>query len=471
MFTSIRKLFRVTAVRLSVIYIVVFALLSVGIVVYMTGGTINVLRQQYESSIDREVLSLGRIYRNAGVNALLRTLERRARAPGANLYVITDPSGRIIAGNVPKLQNGVLNKIGWIERPFKYERYDEREGEHHLAIARVLEIPNGMRVLVGRDIGEHEGFRRIVRRAFTIALGSIVLLGFLTWFFVGRRALKRIDQVSKSSQRIMSGDRSERLPVTGVRDEFDRLSESLNKMLDRISSLDIGLKQMSDNIAHDLKTPITRLRNKAESALTFEKDGQDQQAAIVEIIADCDDIVKTFDALLMISRVESGSSVASFKPVEIASILRDVHELYEPVAEDDKVSFDLDIRGPENRTINGNRELLSQAISNLIDNALKYGAGQSTQSRINLQLEQLGNEIVISVSDNGQGVLRKDHERVLERFTRLESSRSKSGNGLGLSLVNAIVKMHSGRLELSDNNPGLCVKFILPVDVSSSDGK
>lgn len=200
MFARIISLLKVTAVRLSIIYTVIFGVLAVGIVFYMTGATVNVLREQYQVSIDEEVTGLARIYRSGGINLLIKTLDRRARAPGANLYVVTNPQGQIVAGNVPRMQNGIMRKVGWTNRPFIYERFDDQSDTEHRAVARVLEVPNGMHILVGRDVSEYEGFREIVGRGFKLALGTMVALGLLTWFFVGRRALKRIDQVSKSSQ-------------------------------------------------------------------------------------------------------------------------------------------------------------------------------------------------------------------------------------------------------------------------------
>jgi len=457
MFAKLKSLLRVTAVRLSIIYTVIFGLLAVGIVFYTAGATVNVLREQYQSSIDQEVNDLARIYRRGGINFLIGTLERRARAPGANLYVVTNSQGVIISGNVPSMQNGVMQRIGWTERPFRYERFDDESNREHRAIARILEVPNGMRILVGRDISEYEGFRGVVRRGFMLALGTMVLLSLLTWFFVGRRALKRIDQVSKSSLRIMSGDRSERLPVTGVNDEFDRLSENLNRMLDRIQILDASSKEMSDNIAHDLKTPITRLRNKADFAYSLENKSQEQQEAIADIIDDCDNIVKTFDALLMISRVEAGATVAKLAPLNISEIVRDVHELYEVLVEDESKSLMLSIDVAPNTYVAGNRELLSQAISNLIDNALKYGG-----SEIRLAAKLKNGECLIEVSDNGTGIPDKEISRVTKRFVRLEKSRNMNGNGLGLSLVKAICEMHKGSFDLKDNKPGLSAIIKIP---------
>ncbi len=457
MLKRVASLFKVTAVRLSIIYTLIFGVLSLGIVFYMTGATVNVLREQYQTSIDEEVIGLARIYRRGGVNSLVRTLDRRARAPGANLYVITNPQGEIIAGNVPRMQNDIMRRIGWTKRPFRYERFDDQSDKEHRAIARVLEVPNGMRILVGRDVSEYEGVREIVGRGFKLALGTMVALGLLTWFFVGRRALKRIDQVSKSSQRIMGGDKSERLPVTGTHDEFDRLSENLNHMLDQINELDDGVKQMSDNIAHDLKTPITRLRNKAEEAFTLENKPQEQQEKIADIIDDCDSIVKTFDALLMISRVESGSTVAKLERLKTADILSDVYELYEALVEDENKQLKLEVNLPDNLEIMGNRELLSQAISNLIDNAIKYGGDVIT---LNAELQH--NDLRIKVVDSGEGIAEEDRSRVIERFVRLDKSRNMSGNGLGLSLVKAISKMHKGSFKLTDSDQGFAALLKIP---------
>lgn len=457
MLKRVTSLFKVAAVRLSIIYTLIFGVLAVGIVFYMTGATVNVLREQYQTSIDEEVSGLAQIYRQRGINSLVRTLDRRARAPGANLYVITNPQGEIIAGNVPKMQNGIMRRVGWTKRAFRYERYDDQGDKEHRAIARVLEVPNGMRILVGRDVSEYEGLREIVGRGFKLALGTMVALGLLTWFFVGRRALKRIDQVSESSKRIMGGDKSERLPVTGTHDEFDRLSENLNHMLDQINHLDDGVKQMSDNIAHDLKTPITRLRNKAEEAFSLENKPQEQQEKIADIIEDCDSIVKTFDALLMISRVESGSTVAKLESLNAKLILIDVHELYEALVEDENKQLKLAMNLPDDLQINGNRELLSQAISNLIDNAIKYGG-----DIITLKAELQGNDLEVKVIDNGKGVAEEDRSRVVERFVRLDKSRNMSGNGLGLSLVKAISKMHKGSFELTDSNQGFVALLKIP---------
>ena len=469
MFSRVRSWLRVTAVRLSIIYTLIFGLVAVGLVAYMTGATVNVLRKQYEESINEEIQGLAQVYRTRGLRSLVATLERRARAPGANLYVVTNPVGEILGGNVPRLDERVMQRVGWTRRPFRYQRYGDGPEDDHRAIARIVEVQNGLRILVGRDIGEHEEFGKVVGRSLALALGTMVALGLLTWFFFGRHALRRIDQVSQSSVRIMGGDRSERLPISGSGDEFDRLSENLNSMLDRINRLDEGVKQMSDNIAHDLKTPITRLRNKADEALsTSNKSAREE--LIGDLIADCDQIVRTFDALLIISRVESGSTVARMQEVDLVPLLQDAHELYEIVAEEQGAELSFEINGIQSAKIFGNRELLSQAVSNLLDNALKYGVrkngSEGESPHIHLLLQEEADGFVLSVSDNGDGINPEDYERVKERFVRLDKSRSKGGNGLGLSLVSAIAELHGGKLNFEAANPGLRVILDFPAKKS-----
>lgn len=470
MWHRIRSLLRITAVRLSIAYTLAFGVLAIILVIYMTGGAVDYLRQQFQQSINEEILSLERTYRRSGLNGLIREMELRSRTPGANLYVVTGPDGRILAGNVRWVEPEVLRSTGWQVHPFEYRSLferdsqrngddDEDEREETRAVARIMELPNGMRILIGQDIGQPERFRRLVGRALSLSMAMMLIAGFLIWFFVGRRALKRIDMVSKSTDRILAGDRSERLPVMGTNDEFDRLSTRLNMMLDRISLLDQGLRNVSDSIAHDLKTPLTRLRNKADSAINT-GEGGDRTELLGEIIQDADQLIKTFNALLMISRVEAGSQIVELSRLDVSELLADVGELYEPVAEDDGVDFTTAI--PPGVLVNANRELLSQAVTNLIDNALKYGRPDTGTPKLAVSLDAGRKEVRIMVEDNGPGIPPDKHERVKERFARLDESRSKPGNGLGLSLVDAIARIHGGTLRFEDAKPGLKAILVLP---------
>ncbi len=457
-----RKTFKITAVRLTIVYSLLFGATALGLIFYVTAGTVYLLKQQVTASINDEIRDLAGIYEEFGLNGAIIELETRSRAPGANLYVVTSSTGQILAGNVRDLNTGVMNAIGWTFHPFSYSRFGSSGDNENRALARIIEFPNGMRLLIGRDIGEPEKFRKLIFSALALALSAMVVLGLTAWFFVGKRALKRIDMVGQSTERILSGDREERLPITGSGDEFDRLSTRLNSMLDRINQLDEGLKQVSDNIAHDLKTPLTRIRNTVESALSTNSTKQNQHDALTKVLDESENLIKSFNALLMISRVESGSSAARMEQQDISQIVTDMVELYEPAAEDEGFSLTGDIA--EGLEIVTNRELLSQLISNLIDNAIKYGGTKDAKNQqIKVTLRRENNKIVLRVSDNGVGIPEQSHEQVLQRYHRLEKSRNLPGSGLGLSLVNAVANLHGAAVSMDDNKPGLKISIEFPV--------
>lgn len=454
---------RTTAFRLSALYLGLFAICAVVLVIYVTALFSSISNHQTRLLVEEELEVLGSFYRRGGITMLIGHVDRRSREPGASLYTIAGPDGKIIGGNVQSLETGVLGSEGWTERPFQYRRFYQPEGTPgHKALAEVIFLPNGMRLLVGRDLGEPTKFRSLVRDSLTMALGIMVFGALLIWFVIGRRALQRIDRMSQATQKIMEGDLSQRLPMGGSRDEFDRLSESLNVMLGRIQKLDEGLRQVSDNIAHDLKTPLTRLRNKAEAALVERKEIETYRDAMEEIIDESDQLIRTFNALLMISRVEAGSAVAEMNALDLSLIAADAEELYEPVAEEAGVALSVGIE--KSIVITGNRELIGQAISNLLDNAIKYACDGNEDPTVAIVLEREGDEIVLSVSDNGPGIPDGKTDEVVKRFYRLDESRTKPGTGLGLSLVKAIMGMHGGRLELArnagDQKSGLSARMV-----------
>lgn len=470
---------KTTAARLSALYLLLFGACAVLLVIYMTSISVRIIAAQNQETIQEEARNLVRAYERGGIPRLVRVVEQRARQPGANLYLIADPNGRILSGNVESLQPGVLELEGWTQRPFAYERYgDNGLGQRapapdaatgrlpHTAMALVIRLPNRMILLVGRDLGEPERFRRVVQRALILALAFMGIGAFLIWFFVGRAALRRIDSISAASQRIMGGDLSGRLPVSGADDEFDRLSDNLNAMLTRIAALNEGLKQVSDNIAHDLKTPLTRLRQRAESALAGSKDKAALREALEAAIAESDQLIRTFNAILMISRLEAGYSAESTHRIDLAGIIADVAELYEPVAEERGVALETRITGPQ--TVTANRELVAQALSNVVDNAIKYSAGHAAAPAVSIALAKSGEEVRIVIADNGPGIPAEDRKRATERFVRLEVSRSQPGSGLGLSLARAVMTFHRGRLDLSDADPGLKVTMVFPAKDAAS---
>ncbi|MBN9271582.1 MAG: HAMP domain-containing histidine kinase [Mesorhizobium sp.] len=440
---SVPAIMKTTAARLTALFLLLFALCAVLLVFYMTSLSARMLTAQTQETINDEVLGLARAYQRGGLPTLVRVVEQRSRQPGANLYLIADANGQILTGNVRSLEPGILGSEGWTTRPFSYQRYGENDADRqrsaaappqtgHNAIAVVLRLPNQMIMLVGRDLGEPERFRAVVSRALMLAVGMMGLGGLLIWFFVGRAALRRIDGVSEASSRIMGGDLTGRLPVTGAGDEFDRLSENLNAMLARIAALNEGLKQVSDNIAHDLKTPLTRLRNRAEATLAGNHKVADYRAALEGTIVESDHLIKTFNAILMISRLEAGYSSEHMVKVDLAAAVRDVVELYEPVAEEAGVALAAD--ADKACMVEGNRELIGQALSNIVDNAIKYSQDASAAPAVRVTLVRGDGRVRLTVTDNGHGIPEAaDRERVTERFVRLEKSRSQPGSGLGLS--------------------------------------
>jgi signal transduction histidine kinase len=458
--------FNTTAARLSALYLVLFSACAVFLVYYMTGSAARFLVTETRNAVTEEVRDLGEVYQRRGLRVLVREIDRRSRRPGANLYMIADNSGRILTGNVIALEPGVLDGQGWTERPFRYARFGddidviEDPETAPRALAQVIVVDSGMRILVGRDLGEPQRFREIVRRALITALAFMAAGGFLIWFFVGRRALQRIDRVSEASDRIIAGDLSGRLPVSNANDEFDRLSESLNTMIEKISKLNDGLRDVSDSIAHDLKTPLTRLRNRAEAALAGDPKGTDYRVVLEDMIGEADQLIKVFNALLLISRVEAGFSKQKLDEVDLAAIAAEVAELYEPLVEDAGMVLVNEVDGP--LPIAGKRELIGQAVTNLIDNAIKYGAKPDGKITLSAARNEDTGVIDLAVFDEGAGVADADKERVKGRFVRLDESRTKPGSGLGLSLVSAIMGLHGGELSLEDAHPGLKVVLSFP---------
>jgi signal transduction histidine kinase len=281
--------------------------------------------------------------------------------------------------------------------------------------------------------------------------------------FVMRRVLQRVDAMTATAHTIMTGDLSERLPIAGTGDELDRLAGNLNAMLERIETLMRGLKEVSDNIAHDLKTPLTRLRNRCEEALRSAEDESQYRAALEGTIEESDALIRTFNALLMIARAESGQARDNMDEFDAAEVARGIGELYEPLADDKGLVLKVD--APTAAPVRGNRELVSQALANLVDNAIKYAAPApdgGAQPEITVSAAGEGDRILLTVSDCGPGIPEADRARAVERFVRLEQSRSQPGSGLGLSLAQAVAHLHGGDLRLEDNHPGLRTVISLP---------
>jgi signal transduction histidine kinase len=461
--TRLGRFVRTTAFKLSAIYIAVFTVFSVFFILYISYSTNVLLNQQLRETIATELLGLSDQYRIGGLPAVVEVIEQRAHTPGASLYLVTDVSGRILAGNVSEVSSQLLTSPGTDPIVVRYQRYAGDTGAR-TALVQVVRLNGGFLLLVGRDIGERDQFRQIISRALLLALVLMFSLALISYIFVSRRVLKRIDSLSAASRYIMQGDLAGRLEVTGSGDEFDRLADAVNAMLDRIEHLIYGLKDVTDNIAHDLKTPLTRLRNRVEAALTGKADPAAYRAALETTIEESDQLIKTFNALLMIARIEAGSSEGEMGEVDASAIVSDVVELYEPAADESGTTLTVD--APQPILLKASRELLGQAVANLIDNAMKHATpaeGEARTMAIVVSAARDGDWLVLRVADNGPGIDAADRSRALQRFVRLEKSRSQPGSGLGLSLVAAVVRLHHGEIELGDGNPGLVVTIHLPL--------
>jgi signal transduction histidine kinase len=460
---ALRKLFNTTAFKLTLAYLTIFAVFAAFLLGYFAWNTRRLITEQITRTVDAEIIGLSEQYNQGGIRRLVLIIDSRARRPGSSLYLVTTFAGDGLAGNVGSLGEGVMDRPGWTETV--YRRLDEAEGAEHHALVRVFQLPGGFRLLVGRDLEERERLYDIILAAGQWSIALVIVLGLAGGFFVARRVLQRVDAMTETSRTIMAGDLSGRLPTAGSEDELDRLAVNLNAMLERIEALMRGFKEVSDNIAHDLKTPLTRMRNRAEEALRSGKNEAELRAALEATIEESDDLIRTFNALLMIARAEAGQASTPMEGFDAAEIARGVVELYDPLAEEKGLALKVDAEtGVRAR---GSPELVTQALANLVDNAIKYAgpgraAAQDGSTEIEVAARADGDHILLAVADHGPGIPAADRSYVVERFARLEQSRSEPGSGLGLSLALAVARLHGGELRLEDNAPGLKATLILP---------
>jgi len=460
------ELWRTTTVRLTAIFMLIFIVFAVGLLGLIFWQTSIQLQRQQAEQIDRETFAIRRIDDDGGFRATILAVGQLASQPGPGIYYLADPTGQKIVGNVSDLPSEVVAEPGTYS--FNYDRApglddggDDLRPRQGNALVRSEKLASGLILVVGRDVVERRGFTAIVFQWFAIGVGGILLFSLIAGVVTSVRVLRRIDTIASTSNKIMAGDLSERVPVTRRNDEFDALATNLNAMLDRIEKLMQGMKEVTDNVAHDLKTPLTRLRNKAESALLESKDEAARREALETTIEESDKLIRTFNALLMIARAEAGTPSGALNEIDLSAVVSDVAELYGPLAEDQGMVLETDIA--EGLHIHGNRELLGQALVNLIENALKYyEPAEGKQGLIKVSLKSEGGRARITVADNGPGIPEVDRGRVVERYVRLEKSRSEPGSGLGLSLVAAVARLHKGELRLEDNAPGVRAVIDLP---------
>ncbi|MBU6297333.1 MAG: HAMP domain-containing histidine kinase [Alphaproteobacteria bacterium] len=448
-------LLRTQAFRIVLIYVFVFAVSATALVGFTYWNTERSLDAQTDQIIEVEVAGLREQYQRLGLIALSDAINGRVAQHGSGLYILVSPTGSVLAGNLTELPSSAKVTGRFVE--FDYQRNQQGQDVTHTARGQAFFLTGGFVLLVARDVSE----RRLTRQLFTTTLpwsvGLMLLFGLVGGALLSRNMLARLDVINRTSADIVAGNFSRRVPVTNAHDEFDALAENLNRMLDRIERLMKGMRNVVDSVAHDLRTPLNRLRNRLEE--TQRRLGpQDSYTADIEAaIAETDRLIATFNDLLLIAEADAGAARGRMTQIELTAVVEDVAELYAPLAEEKNISLALAPAGVV--TIEGNRSLISQALANLVDNAIKY---TPAGGQVGIVVAETPTGIDLTVADSGPGIPEEERERVLERFVRLESSRNSPGTGLGLSLVAAVARMHDARLTLGDNGPGLRATISFP---------
>ena len=458
-----RRLFHSRIFRLALIYLCVFTASVLGLLGFIYWSATESVTRQIDSTINAEITGLAEQFNQRGLIGLVQAIERRAEKAGTSrgLYILADDALEPLAGNLSRWPDEPPDSEGWVT--FRLEYPDDAGSSANFGRARVFDLGRRFHLLVGHDIEERSRIAASIRGTLFWSVVITIGVSLIGGVLMSRSLLRQIDSINDASREIMAGDLSRRIPIGKHGDEIDEVAGNLNAMLDQIERLLAGMSQISDNIAHDLRTPISRLRTGLESALIGRADPEDYRDTIRRAIEEADNILKTFNALLSIAQAEAGATEAQFESIDLKALLQDVGELYEPLADEQGIALKLEFA--PNVTLQGDRNLLFQAVANLADNALKFSPSGSAVI-LALQKEPAKGKkrenVEIVVADQGPGIPAGDRERVLERFHRLEASRSTPGNGLGLSLVSAVAKLHGGNLRLDDNSPGLRATLSLP---------
>jgi len=453
----ITKLLKSSTFRLALIYMTLFGLSVLLLLGFIYWSTAGYMVRQTEATIDAEITGLTERYDLSGLPGLSDVLKERLSRPDVNysLYLLTDKDFKPILGNLEKWPEGQSSDQRWLS--FHIDAKGSQAKVQHKALAKIFPLQGNFHLLVGRDIHSLEELQKLISEALFWGLIITLVLALIGGFMMSRTMVHKIEVINDTCHRIMDGDLAQRIPRSGGDDDFDKLVATLNRMLDQIEVLMQGVKQVTNNIAHDLRTPLSRLRRRLDMLRGHDSFVDSHELLLDQAISEADGLLATFKALLRISEVESGSRLVGFKDVDIAALLNDLVEFYGPLGEERGQTIDAEEQ--QIKPLRGDRDLLFQAFANILDNAIKY---TPEKGHIQLIVDDQPHLLNVSICDTGQGIPAVDREKVLERFYRLEVSRSSPGNGLGLSLVDAIVKLHHGQITLSDNFPGLNVTISLP---------
>jgi len=461
-----------TAVRLS--------LASVAAFVVTAGVVVLVLFLQANAILTDQVLATLRAEAKVltgeaagGIDKLTEAVKSRSLPQGPGLYFLVDANGQKFAGNLSRMPPEIADSPSGVFRYSGPVAAGDPSAER-LGAALKIDLDGGAKLVVGRDIEDQRAFAERIKYLYLASFGLLALAGLAVGLIVSRLVLKRIEEMAETSRSIMSGDMQRRVALSGNGDEFDSLAGSLNAMLDRIEQLMTGLREVSDNVAHDLKSPLTRLRNRAEAALRDTRGDAGHREALERTIEEADDVIKTFNAILLVARLEAGVLEDTADRFDLGALVHDVAELYTPLAEETGMAIRV-VAGAGPRIL-ANRQLVGQAVANLIDNAMKYGSlrngsngAPNALAPVEISVVVTGATIEVAVGDRGPGIPAADRERVLRRFVRLEQSRTRPGTGIGLNLVAAVARLHGGKLRLEDNGPGLKAVLELPLRLKTGE--
>ena len=448
-----RRFLRSAGVRFAVFYALVFGVSTIVLAASLRYSTVGLLDRQTHEAIRADARGLAAHFTEGGLPALVLTLRNRTdeNLNDNAIYLLVDPLGNRIAGNLSRWPQGIDTPHAWYTMPVA------RAGLRSHALLRYYELPGGFQLLVGRDVSTRSQLRHILRDGLIWALAAMLLLGVLGALVIRGLFKRSLADISATTRAIARGDLTRRVRRSGSGDEFDELAETINDMLDRISRLMDGVRQVSNAIAHDLRTPITRARARLEDAASHARTTEELRGAVDRATGDLDGVVKVFQALLRIAEIEAGSRRSAFADIDLAPVLDDLAEFFEAVAEAHGIM--LDTAWPSELPMVGDRDMIQQAVANLLENALKFSP---SDRRVSISARMDVTHIEIHIADQGAGIPDADRPRAAERFYRAESARSTPGSGLGLALVSAIAHLHGGILRLDDNQPGLRAVLVLP---------
>ncbi|MBX5454641.1 MAG: HAMP domain-containing protein [Acidobacteriia bacterium] len=455
------RFLRSAGIRFAALYAVLFGISALALVLFLWWATAGLLQRQVDAAIRADAQGLAEQWQEGGLPALISTISERLaeNVDDDAIYLLVDSHFHRIAGNLDRWPSGVTMQQEHFELPI------ERDGMRSLARIYRFDLAGNFHLLVGRDVEARAKLRQLLTDALFWALIVVVGLAAAGALVVRIVLRNTLADISKTTEAISAGDLSRRVMLSGRGDEFDRLAETLNDMLERIGRLMDGVRQVSNAIAHDLRTPITRARTRLEDAVLHAKCEADLKAAIERAIADLDGVVSVFGAILRIAEIEAGTRRSAFAPCDLAPVLEDLAELYGAAAEERGLRLIVELRKP--LPAFGDRNMLQQAFANLLDNAIKFSP---PCGRIWLR-GSMADQVVIEVADEGPGIPEAERTHAVERFYRGEAARSTPGAGLGLALVQAVAQLHGGTLVLADNNPGLRAVITLPRQVAAAGAK